>query len=113
MVTSGKELVVTDATGDPLLCANLAIPDLGVMGYAGMPLTDADGLVLGSLCAIDTVPRDWTPDELDILRDLAAACSSELRLRAPWVSPGNVAIPWPASRSPSSPSPPGTWEPAW
>ena len=81
VVTSGKELVITDATGDPLLCANLAIPDLGVIGYAGMPLTDADGLVLGSLCAIDTVPRDWTADELDILRDLAAACSSELRLR--------------------------------
>lgn len=81
VVTSGKELVVTDTTGDPLLCANLAIPDLGVIGYAGMPLTDADGLVLGSLCAIDTVPRDWTDDELDILRDLAAACSSELRLR--------------------------------
>lgn len=81
VVTSGKELVVTDATGDPLLCDNLAIPDLGVIGYAGMPLTDADGLVLGSLCAIDTQPRAWTGDELDILRDLAAACSSELRLR--------------------------------
>jgi serine phosphatase RsbU (regulator of sigma subunit) len=81
VVTSGKELVIADATGDPMLCDNLAIPDLGVIGYAGMPLTDADGLALGSLCAIDTVPRDWTADELDILRDLAAACSSELRLR--------------------------------
>ncbi len=81
VVTSGKELVVADATGHPVLCDNLAIPDLGVIGYAGMPLTDGDGLVLGSLCAIDTRPRDWTVDELDILRDLADACSSELRLR--------------------------------
>ena len=42
---------------------NLAISDLGVIGYAGMPLTDADGLVLGSLCAIDTRPHAWTPRE--------------------------------------------------
>jgi serine phosphatase RsbU (regulator of sigma subunit) len=81
VVTSGRELVVTDATEHPVLGANMAIGDLGVIGYAGMPLTDADGLVLGSLCAIDTAPRDWTPDELTTLRDLASACSAELRLR--------------------------------
>jgi hypothetical protein len=46
-----------------------------------MPLTDTDGEVLGSLCAIDTSPRDWTEEELADLRDLAAACSAELRLR--------------------------------
>ena len=60
---------------------NLAIPDLGVVAYAGVPLTDADGRTLGSLCAIDTKPRSWTQAELAILEDLAAACSSELRLR--------------------------------
>ena len=81
VVTSGKELVVADAPDDPVLCDNMAIPDLGVVAYAGMPLTDADGLVLGSLCAIDTVTREWTDDELATLRDLASACSAELRLR--------------------------------
>jgi serine phosphatase RsbU (regulator of sigma subunit) len=81
VVTSGKELVVTDAPSDPALCGNLAIPDLGVVAYAGMPITDVDGLVLGSLCAIDTEPRVWTGAELDLLRDLAEACSAELRLR--------------------------------
>lgn len=81
VVISGKELVVADATEHPVLCANLAVPDLGVIGYAGMPLTDSDGHVLGSLCAIDTRPRDWTVAELDTLRDLADACSAELRLR--------------------------------
>ncbi|MGC5021143.1 PP2C family protein-serine/threonine phosphatase [Micromonospora sp. DT47] len=51
------------------------------MAYAGMPLTDLDGRVLGSLCAIDSKPRAWTPGQLRTLSDLAAACSSELRLR--------------------------------
>jgi serine phosphatase RsbU (regulator of sigma subunit) len=46
-----------------------------------MPLTDADGAVLGSLCAIDHEPRQWTGHDLDLLAGLAAACSDSLRLR--------------------------------
>ncbi|WP_326783611.1 GAF domain-containing SpoIIE family protein phosphatase [Streptomyces sp. NBC_00151] len=81
VVTSGRPLVLTDARQDPLTCASPAVPDLGVIGYAGMPLTDGAGHVLGSLCAIDTRPRKWTARELELLQDLAAACSAELRLR--------------------------------
>lgn len=81
VVLSAEPLVVTDARGDARVCDNLAISDLGVVGYAGTPLTDDDGNILGSLCAIDTEPRQWTGDELDMLTDLAAACSAELRLR--------------------------------
>ncbi|MFI5904552.1 GAF domain-containing SpoIIE family protein phosphatase [Streptomyces cyaneofuscatus] len=81
VVAEGQPLVLTDAREDARTCASLAIPDLGVVGYAGMPLTDGDGHVLGSLCAIDTEPRQWTQQELVLLEDLAAACSAELRLR--------------------------------
>jgi len=81
VVQTAEPLVITDAREDPRVRDNLAIGDLGVVGYAGMPLTDADGLVLGSLCAIDVRPHEWTPRELDLLADLAAACSDSLRLR--------------------------------
>ncbi|MFC8224977.1 GAF domain-containing SpoIIE family protein phosphatase [Streptomyces sp. NPDC057287] len=81
VVAEGRPLVLTDAREDARTCESLAIPDLGVVGYAGMPLTDGDGHVLGSLCAIDTRPREWTERELRLLEDLAAACSAELRLR--------------------------------
>jgi serine phosphatase RsbU (regulator of sigma subunit) len=81
VVLTAEPLVITDARLDPRLRTNLAIADLGVIGYAGMPLTDADGVVLGSLCAIDTEPHEWTPRELELLADLAAACSDSLRLR--------------------------------
>ncbi|MFI5593935.1 GAF domain-containing protein [Amycolatopsis sp. NPDC051758] len=81
VVLSREPLILPDAREDELTCANLAIEDLGVVGYAGMPLTDADGHVLGSLCAIDTEPHAWTARELQDLADLAAACSAELRLR--------------------------------
>ncbi|WP_250006830.1 SpoIIE family protein phosphatase [Actinoplanes sp. M2I2] len=81
LALTAEPLVITDARQDPQLSDNLAIEDLGVVGYAGMPLTDADGTVLGSLCAIDTEPHAWTTRELGLLADLAAACSDSLRLR--------------------------------
>jgi GAF domain-containing protein len=81
VVHEGRTKVYADARTDPQVRDNLAIPDLGVVAYAGVPLTDADGRTLGSLCAIDTRPRQWTAGELAVLEDLAAACSSELRLR--------------------------------
>ncbi len=81
VVMEGEAKVFPDARIYAQVRDNLAIPDLGVVAYAGMPLTDADGRTLGSLCAIDTKPRAWTKAELLTLRDLAEACSSELRLR--------------------------------
>ncbi|MFE2553696.1 GAF domain-containing SpoIIE family protein phosphatase [Streptomyces sp. NPDC059355] len=81
VIASGQPLVVPDARADQRLSTHPAVTDLGITAYAGMPLTDADGLVLGSLCAIDHQPRTWGPGELSDLEDLAAACSAELRLR--------------------------------
>lgn len=81
VVLEGEAKVFPDARIYAQVRDNLAIPELGVVAYAGMPLTDADGRTLGSLCAIDTKPRAWTSTELQTLRDLSQACSSELRLR--------------------------------
>jgi serine phosphatase RsbU (regulator of sigma subunit) len=81
VVATGHPLVLADARSDDRTCTSLAIGDLGVVAYAGMPLTDSDGHVLGSLCAIDTELREWSARELADLADLAAACSTELRLR--------------------------------
>jgi PAS domain S-box-containing protein len=81
VVAHDAPLVVRDARQDPVLADNLAIDDLGVIAYAGFPLHDPDGVPVGSLCAIDTQPRDWTRRELDVLADLAATAARELTLR--------------------------------
>jgi diguanylate cyclase (GGDEF)-like protein/PAS domain S-box-containing protein len=82
VVTTGRPLVVADARKDPLLAENLAIEELGVIGYAGVPLADGEGNVLGVLCAIDHEPREWQPDELSTLRRLADRAAAELSARA-------------------------------
>lgn len=74
-------LVVEDSTLDPLVCDNLAIPDLNVRAYLGVPLLDQDGHVLGSLCAIDAQPRKWTTREQEILADFAKLVEEQILLR--------------------------------
>jgi len=81
VAATGGPLVLADARQDEKARGSAAMSELGMIAYAGMPLTDSEGHVLGSLCAIDTQPRDWTPRELARLADLAAACCAELRLR--------------------------------
>jgi GAF domain-containing protein len=81
VVVDRTPLIVTDARQDPRVQNNLAIPEIGVIGYAGMPLTDTSGRVLGSLCAIDVEPHAWTPSEVAMLQGLAEACTAALRQR--------------------------------
>lgn len=81
VAATGSPLVLADARQDEQARGTAAISDPQVIAYAGMPLTDSEGHVLGSLRAIDTQPRAWSPRELARLADLAAACCAELRLR--------------------------------
>jgi hypothetical protein len=79
-VQSGEPLVVADAREHPLLKDNLAIPDLGVIAYAGVPLITEDGHALGSLCAIDHKPRFWTAEQIEVLSALAKLTLGEIKL---------------------------------
>lgn len=81
VVLDGRPLVIRDAREDERLRGNLAIDELDAIAYAGWPLTDRSGQIVGSVCAIDSRPRVWSADELENLADLAAACSAELAQR--------------------------------
>ncbi len=82
VVATGAPLIITDARLEPLVQDNLAIKDLGVIAYAGMPLTTSDGYELGSFCAIDTQPKQWTEEEISILVDLTASVMTEIELQS-------------------------------
>jgi GAF domain-containing protein len=78
VVTSGEPLVVENANDVPLVAQNLAVMELGVIAYAGVPLRIGEGVVVGSMCAIDHRPRQWSDDDLAELTKIAADCSGEL-----------------------------------
>jgi GAF domain-containing protein len=76
-VVSGREPVtVADAREHPLLRHNLAVRDMGVVAYSGVPVSSVQGEPLGALCAIDARPRTWSPPELATLNDLARLAES-------------------------------------
>ncbi len=82
VVATDEPLVVEDAREHPVVRDNLAIADLGVIAYLGVPIHAPDGNVLGSLCAIDSEPRAWTDDDLTAMRSLVASVETEIALRA-------------------------------
>lgn len=81
VVATGEPLIVEDAREVDFLKDNLAIPDLGVIAYAGVPLRISSGEVLGSFCAIGLEPRKWSAADLDVLRTLGDAAIAEIDLR--------------------------------
>lgn len=82
VVQDGAPLVVEDARRDARTADILAVRDLGVIAYAGTPLRDSDGHVLGSVCAIDTEPHAWTPEELLLLEGFNAVVAGLIEDRA-------------------------------
>ena len=80
-VTTRSPLVVDDARDHPFVRSNLAVEEQGVIAYAGEPLTTSNGHVLGALCVISPAPRDWQPDELQLLSELSALAATEIDYR--------------------------------
>ncbi len=80
VVTTGEPLIIEDATKHPLVNENLAIPALRVISYLGVPLSP-NGHNLGSLCAIDHQPRQWTHEEHELLTEFSKVVNTEINMR--------------------------------
>ena len=81
--TFRQPVVINDATEHPLVTHNLAVSEMNVAAYAGVPLITSSGEAVGSLCAIDAKPREWSDDEVAALTDLGAILMELLELRSP------------------------------
>ncbi|WP_196073124.1 sensor domain-containing phosphodiesterase [Nakamurella alba] len=73
VVDSGAPVVVPDITP-----GGLADP---YRVYVGVPLRGREGLPVGALCLLDTVPREFGSDQLRELHDVAAVVEEQLELR--------------------------------
>jgi excisionase family DNA binding protein len=81
-LAQGRTLVVVDAASDPRFAANpLVTGEPHVRFYAGVPLGDGEGRLLGTLCVLDREPRRLREHELRALHELAAIASEEIRRR--------------------------------
>ncbi len=76
-----RPLIVEHAEEDPRVATNLAIPDLGVRAYLGVPIHGPDGEPLGVLCAIQPKKRTWLQSDIAVMTDLAACVTDQISLR--------------------------------
>ena len=82
VVRQGAPLSLPDARDDPRVADLPAVTSGQVRAYLGSPLVAASGHVVGALTVYDPEPRQWTDDETELLRQLAASVVAELELSA-------------------------------
>jgi diguanylate cyclase (GGDEF)-like protein/PAS domain S-box-containing protein len=83
VVADAAPLVVEDARRDPRFGDNPLVRGApNVVAYAGFPLSSDTGHTLGTLCAIDHEPRQFTEDQLELLRGAARLVNHAIRRRA-------------------------------
>lgn len=75
-------LVIPNALEYPLVAENLAIPELGVIAYIGIPIHTPNGPAVGALCAVAHQPRQWTDEDVQTMKDLGSSVSMEIALRS-------------------------------
>jgi len=72
--------VVEDAANDPLFYKNPLVTGTPfIRFYAGIPVRDPTGCKIGTLCLIDSAPRDASRMDFSVLRSLAAILEEELQ----------------------------------
>lgn len=72
-------LVIEDASTDVRFHDNPLVAGAPfIRFYAGIPLRSREGYVVGTLCAIDTRPRNIRPNTLAAMKDLAHAVKREM-----------------------------------
>lgn len=81
-IRSREPLIVEDASRDVRFASNpYVVGEPHVRFYAGVPLVTRDGHAIGTLCAIDFKPRKLSPEQVEILTDLARVAMAEFELR--------------------------------
>ena len=86
VVADDAPFVVSNALDHPRVKDNLAIRDLDVIAYIGVPVHDPQGQPVGALCAIESRERVWTDGELRLLHNIALCVEDAIRLKSALVT---------------------------
>lgn len=81
-ISSPGPLVIPDTRTHPVYRQVPTVESLGVAAYLGIPIRLPSGDVLGSFCAIDVEPHEWTATDVEVLVELAHSAEREISLRS-------------------------------
>jgi predicted PurR-regulated permease PerM/methylmalonyl-CoA mutase cobalamin-binding subunit len=81
VVAKDEVLIVRDLTRDPRFANNPFVKEYGLRFYAGVPLRGPNGFPIGSLCILDTKPREITRQEQELLKMIAGDVMEQIKRR--------------------------------
>ncbi|MBP1153914.1 MULTISPECIES: GAF domain-containing protein [unclassified Paenibacillus] len=81
VVATKNIVVVNDARTHPWFSKNPLVEEYNLLFYAGAPIVTKQGNILGSLCIIDSNPREFSFEQQVILNNLSNWVAAELELR--------------------------------
>jgi sigma-B regulation protein RsbU (phosphoserine phosphatase) len=91
VVDTGEEICAPDVQADARLRDLPQIHAFGAASWLGVPVRDPAGNVVGNLCAMDSVVREWTALHRETLRTLADVAGGEIALRLALRTVGQLA----------------------
>ncbi|TFB27893.1 response regulator [Pedobacter alluvionis] len=77
-IASGDVVIINDTLADERSFENPLILAGGIRFYAGIPLIDDEGFVLGTLCVIDYEPKTLTQKQVTALQKIGGAVTNLL-----------------------------------
>ena len=78
VIESKQKVIINDTLLDPRSADNQIILDSGTRFYVGIPLTDDEGYILGTLCVIDYQPKKLSDAVLESLEKMGRAVTKIL-----------------------------------
>ncbi|HZO93269.1 MAG TPA: SpoIIE family protein phosphatase [Candidatus Baltobacteraceae bacterium] len=78
VVASQQPVLIPDVRAERRLSAADRLGTLGIAAYAGAPLRDRSGMILGTVCATTRTPRAWSRRDGALLEEFASFTSREL-----------------------------------
>ena len=79
VVNSNEALFVRDSRTDAVFAGNEDETEFGLHNYLGLPVHDAEGNVIGTVCALDDTARDYTEEEQQKLAELRSDVEAIVR----------------------------------
>ncbi|HSU54481.1 MAG TPA: AI-2E family transporter [Candidatus Dormibacteraeota bacterium] len=81
VIAKDEVLIVRDLARDPRFANNPFVKENGLRFYAGVPLRGPNGFPIGSLCILDTKPREMTRQEQELLKMIAGDVMDQIKRR--------------------------------
>lgn len=77
----GEPIISSNAPADPFLKFHPSTGPWGIVALIVLPLINPEGHVLGTFCCIQPTVREWTQQDLAVMRELTASIMTEINLR--------------------------------